>query len=149
MAHHSTRIRLKQKDPKGWEEFVDRLKQQSTRGLSNTMSRCQALRPSLYSFRDQFARMMTPVLLAVGDEDEPCLQTNLMLKSVLPAAGLWICPNTGHAINLEEPAVFNAEVERFLSAVERGNWPCGGQTVVSPACDGLAAAQARSAGASL
>ena len=48
-----------------------------------------------------------------------------MLKSVLPNAGLWICPNTGHAINLEEPAAFNAQVEIFLGAVERGSWRHG------------------------
>jgi len=28
-------------------------------------------------------------------------------------AGLWICPNTGHAINLKRPAAFNAQVEDF------------------------------------
>ena len=61
----------------------------------------------------------------MGDEDVPCLETNLMLKSTLPNAGLWICPNTGHAINLEEPAAFNAHVESFLSAVERGSWRRG------------------------
>lgn len=45
-----------------------------------------------------------------------------MLKSTLPNSGLWICPNTGHAINLEEPAAFNAQVESFVAAVERGSW---------------------------
>ena len=65
------------------------------------------------------------MLLAVGDEDIPCLETNLMLKSALPNAGLWICPNTGHAVNLEEPAAFNAHVENFLGAVERGSWRRG------------------------
>jgi hypothetical protein len=69
--------------------------------------------------------MTVPVLLAVGDEDVRCLDTNLMLKSTLPDAGLWICPNTGHAINLEEPAAFNAQVEAFLGAVERGSWRRG------------------------
>ncbi len=69
--------------------------------------------------------MAIPVLLAVGDEDTRCLETNLMLKSALPNAGLWICPNTGHAINLEEPAAFNAQVENFLGAVERGSWRRG------------------------
>jgi hypothetical protein len=38
---------------------------------------------------------------------------------------LWICPNTGHAINLEEPSAFNGQVEGFLSAVERGSWRHG------------------------
>jgi hypothetical protein len=69
--------------------------------------------------------MTVPVLLAVGDEDVRCLDTNLMLKSALPNAGLWICPNTGHAINLEEPFAFNAQVEAFLGAVERGSWRRG------------------------
>jgi len=41
--------------------------------------------------------MTVPVLLAVGDEDAPCLETNLMLKQTIPTAGLWIHPDTGHA----------------------------------------------------
>ncbi len=122
MAGHSTRIRLKHKDPKGWQEFVERLKQLSARGMSNTLLQCQAVRPSLYDFQDQFSQMQVPVLLAVGDEDKPCLETGLMLKSTLPAAGMWVCPNTGHAINLEEPAAFNAQVEAFFGVVDRGSW---------------------------
>jgi hypothetical protein len=93
--------------------------------MSNTMARCQALRPSLQDLRNQFLEMKVPVLLAVGDEDVRCLETNLMLKSTLPNAGLWICPNTGHAINLEEPFASNAQVESFLNAVERGYWRRG------------------------
>jgi pimeloyl-ACP methyl ester carboxylesterase len=122
MAHSPTRIQLKYKDPKSWQNFTEHLRQHSAQGMANTMARYQSLRPSLYDFRSQFSRMEIPVLLAVGDEDVPCLETNLMLKSKLPAAGLWICPNTGHAINLEEPAAFDAHVENFLSAVERGSW---------------------------
>jgi hypothetical protein len=45
-----------------------------------------------------------------------------MLKETLANAGLWIAPNTGHTINLEEPAAFNAHLETFLGAVERGSW---------------------------
>ena len=122
MGRGPARIQLKYKDRKSWQEFVERLRQHSPRGMSNTMARCQALRPSLYDLRDVLSKMAIPVLLAVGDEDVPCLEANLMLKSSLPNAGLWICPNTGHAINLEEPAAFNAHVENFLSAVERGSW---------------------------
>jgi pimeloyl-ACP methyl ester carboxylesterase len=36
-----------------------------------------------------------------------------------------MCPRTGHAINLEEPAAFNREVAAFLSTVERGRWQLG------------------------
>ncbi len=122
MGHSPTRIQLKHKDPHAWQEFVDHLRQHSPRGMSNTMARYQTLRPSLHDFQDQFAKLTTPVLLAVGDEDAPCIETNLMLKAAIPSAGLWMCPNTGHAVNLEEPAGFNAQVESFLSAVERGTW---------------------------
>jgi pimeloyl-ACP methyl ester carboxylesterase len=125
MGHSPTRIQLKRKDPRGWEEFMDHLRGHSARGMAYTMARYQGMRPSLYDVRDRFATMTVPVLLAVGDEDAPCLDTNLMLKATLPNAGLWICPNTGHAINLEEPAAFNAEIERFLAAVERGSWRRG------------------------
>jgi len=125
MARGPARIQLKYKDRKSWQEFVARLRQHSAQGMANTMARCQALRPSLHDLRDRLSGTVIPVLLAVGDEDIPCLETNLMLKSALPNAGLWICPNTGHAINLEEPAAFNAQVESFLSAVERGSWRRG------------------------
>lgn len=125
MAHGPTRIQLKYKDTRSWQEFQERLRHQSPLGMSNTMARCQALRPSLHDLADQFSMMRTPVLLALGDEDGPCLETNLMLKSVLPNAGLWICPNTGHIINLEESTAFNAQLDSFLAAVERGSWRPG------------------------
>ncbi len=119
MGRAPTRIQLQRKNPRAWQEFVDHLGEHSPRGMANTMARYQALRPSLYDFQDEFAAMTVPVLLAVGDEDEPCLQTNLMLKQTIPTAGLWIHPHTGHAINLEEPAAFNTMVEAFLNDVER------------------------------
>jgi pimeloyl-ACP methyl ester carboxylesterase len=122
MGHSPTRIQLKHKNPRGWQDFMDHLRQHSAQGMSNTMARYQAMRPSLHDFRDQFAKLTMPVLLAVGDEDAPCIETNLMLKAAIPTAGLWICPNTGHAINLEEPAAFNAQVQSFLNAAERGTW---------------------------
>jgi pimeloyl-ACP methyl ester carboxylesterase len=125
MARGPARIQLKYKDWNRWREFICRLRQHSPQGMSHTMARCQAMRPSLHDLRDRFSDMAIPVLLAVGDEDAACLETNLMLKSALPNAGLWICPNTGHGINLEEPAAFNAQIENFLGAVERGSWRRG------------------------
>ena len=125
MARGPARIQLKYKDRQRWREFVLRLRQHSPHGMAKTMAHCQAARPSLHDLGDQLSDMAVPVLLAVGDEDARCLETNLMLKSALPNAGLWICPNTGHAINLEEPVAFNAQVENFLGAVERGSWRRG------------------------
>ena len=114
-----TGLQLKAKSPRAWQEFMDHLREHSEEGMANTMARFQAQRPSLYDFKEQFRALDVPVLLAVGDEDGPCLETNLMLKRAIPTAGLWIHPHTGHAINLEEPAAFNAMVSAFLADVER------------------------------
>ena len=126
MAHATglgaTRVQLLNKDPRGWAEFVDHLSQHSAEGSAATMRNFQALRPSLFDFAADFAKMTIPVLLALGDEDEPCLETNLYLKRTIPSAGLWMAPRTGHAINLEEPAAFNAAIQEFLFAVELGRW---------------------------
>jgi pimeloyl-ACP methyl ester carboxylesterase len=118
IGHGPTRMQLLQKSPRSWHEFMDHLNEHSPVGMANTMRRYQALRPSLYDFQEQFAGMTTPVLLALGDEDAPCLETNLMLKRTIPGAALWIHPRTGHAINLEEPAAFNAMVDSFLGGVQ-------------------------------
>jgi pimeloyl-ACP methyl ester carboxylesterase len=118
-----TRIQLKRKDSRGWSEFMAHLRGHSPLGMSRTNANYIAKRPSLFEFEDEFRKMRIPVLLAIGDEDEPVIETNLMLKRAIPAAGLWVAPNTGHAINLEEPAAFNAEVRAFLTAVEGGSWP--------------------------
>ena len=66
MARGPARIQLKYKDQKSWREFIVRLRQHSALGMSNTMARCQALRPSLHDIHHQFSEMTIPVLLAVG-----------------------------------------------------------------------------------
>jgi pimeloyl-ACP methyl ester carboxylesterase len=119
IGHGPTRTQLLRKSPRAWDEFMEHLREHSAVGMANTMARYQALRPSLYDFEDDFRSLAVPVLLALGDEDGPCLQTNLMLKQAIPGAGLWIHPHTGHAINLEEPAAFNEMVAAFLADVDR------------------------------
>lgn len=119
-----TRMQLLRKDPRGFNEFLSRLREHSEQGKAGTLLGYQARRPSLQDFGKEFAGLPTPVLLIAGDEDAPCLETTLWLKAVLPNAGLWICPNSGHATNLEEPAAFNRTVEDFLHAVERSRWKC-------------------------
>ena len=53
---------------------------------------------------------------SIGDEDA------VFLKGAIPRSGLWICRRTGHAINLEEPALFNAAMQDFIHAVQQGGW---------------------------
>src|SRR5262250_1363905 len=116
------RVQFQNKDPRGWAEFAAALAQHSALGSALTMRGVQAARPSLYALRDELAGIRTPVLLLVGDEDEGCLEAALMLKRTIPSSGLAILPQTGHTANLEEPDLFNATVDRFLAAVDRGAW---------------------------
>jgi pimeloyl-ACP methyl ester carboxylesterase len=116
------RVQFQNKNPRGWAEFAAALAEHSAPGSALTMRGVQAARPSLYALRDELAGVRTPVLLLVGDEDEGCLETALMLKRTIPSSGLAILPQTGHTANLEEPGLFNATVDRFLAAVDRGAW---------------------------
>jgi pimeloyl-ACP methyl ester carboxylesterase len=116
------RVQFQNKNPRGWAEFAAALGEHSALGAALTMRGVQAARPSLYRLRDELAQVRTPVLLVVGDEDEGCLETALMLKRTISTSGLAILPRTGHTANLEEPDVFNEVVDRFLAAVERGVW---------------------------
>jgi pimeloyl-ACP methyl ester carboxylesterase len=113
-----TRLQLQRKDPRGFEEFLSHLREHSAEGKARTILGYQVRRPSLQDFANEFADLQIPVFLIAGDEDEPCLETNLWLKRTLPNAGLWICPNSGHAVHLEEPSAFNRNVGDFFSAVE-------------------------------
>jgi pimeloyl-ACP methyl ester carboxylesterase len=62
------------------------------------------------------------MLVINGDEDEPCLEPGLFLKRTAPTAGLAVVPQTGHAVNIEEPMAFNQLVSEFLSIVEVDRW---------------------------
>ena len=64
----------------------------------------------------------TPTLLMLGDEEEPALEVNLLMKRCIRSAGLAILPMSGHGINLEEPALFNRLLEDFFHSVEAGRW---------------------------
>lgn len=116
------RLQLLAKDPRGHAEFTAMLAEHSTEGSALTMLGVQRLRPNLYDLAEKFRLMQVPTLIVCGDEDEPTLEPGIFLKRSIPAAGLVTLPRTGHAINLEEPAVFNAVVLDFLTAVSSGCW---------------------------
>ena len=116
------RVQFQNKNPRGWAEFAEALAGHSSVGSALTMRGVQAARPSLYALTDELAKVRTPVLVMVGDEDEGCLEPALMLKRTVPTSGLAVLPRTGHTANLEEPDVFNRVVDRFLAAVARGAW---------------------------
>ena len=117
-----TRVQFQNKDPRGWNEFQVMLKQHSPIGSALTLRGVQKRRPSLYDLTDKMKRLSVPTLVMTGDEDEPCLEASLMMKRAIPSAGLVVLPRTGHALNLEEPALFNRFVDEFFHQVESGRW---------------------------
>ena len=136
-AEGPARVQFQNKDERGWEEFAGQLAEHSSVGAANTMRGVQRERPSLYDLREELARVEVPLLLLVGDEDEGCLDANLMLKRTMPSAGLAVIPRTGHASNLEEPEPFNRLVGDFLATVDAGRWALRDPRSISSSATGV------------
>ena len=117
-----TRVQFQNKDRRGWQEFATHLAEHSSEGSARTMRGVQARRPSLYDLTARLAEITTPMLVMTGDEDWPCLEPSLLLKRSIRSAALVVMPNTGHTLNLEEPAAFNAHLDSFFHTVDVGAW---------------------------
>ena len=118
-----TRVQFQNKDPRGWREFAEMLAEHSAAGSADTQQGVQKKRPSLYDLTDRMEALTVPTLIISGDEDWPCLVPNILMKRTIPSAGLLVVPNTGHTVNLEEPAAFNAALADFFAQVDAGRWP--------------------------
>ena len=116
------RIPFLVKDPRGHADFYAALARHDFKGSANTMRGFQGGRPSIYTLTEAIRKVPTPALIICGDEDDACVEPSLFLKKHLPAAGLTLFPKSGHVLNLEEPALFNEMVERFIALVEAGRW---------------------------
>jgi 3-oxoadipate enol-lactonase len=69
--------------------------------------------------RDRASAIDLPTLVLVGDEDQvtpPALSE--ALAALIDGSRLEIIPGAGHLANLEQPAAFNRQVERFLSEID-------------------------------
>jgi 3-oxoadipate enol-lactonase len=116
------RIPFLVKDPRGHADFYAALARHDSKGSANTMRGFQAGRPSIYTLTDAIRQAKTSALIICGDEDDSCVEPSLFLKRHLPAAGLTFFPKSGHVLNLEEPALFNEMVARFIALVEAQRW---------------------------
>jgi pimeloyl-ACP methyl ester carboxylesterase len=123
LALGPSRIQLQRKNRTAWDEFVRQLGEHSAEGMALTVLGVQQSRPSLYEIIDELRTITTPTLVVNGDEDEAVLEPGLLLKRTIGSAGLLVVPNSGHALNLEEPEIYNRVVRTFIDTVERGQWP--------------------------
>ncbi len=117
------RVQYQAKDPRGWHEFATRMAAHSPVGSANTLRGVQARRPSLWDLTDEMRALRVPTLVIAGDEDHPCLAPMILLKQTIETAALAIVPNTGHAVNTEEPGAYNQLLDDFFHQVEAGRWP--------------------------
>jgi pimeloyl-ACP methyl ester carboxylesterase len=121
-GHNAFRLQLREKDPRGFARYIQYLTEHSPKGSANTMLGYQARRPSLYDLKAEMAAITAPTLVVAGDEDEATLEPGLLMKRTIPRAGLVVLPWSGHALNLEDPALFNRIVEDFFHQVEGGRF---------------------------
>ena len=117
-----SRIQFQNKDPRGFAHFCAEFAKHSALGCANTLRGVQGRRPTVYSLERGLSRMKVPLHMMTGDEDNNCLEPGIFIKRVCPSAWLTVVPNTGHAVNLEEPDLFNRLTAEFLAQVDSGRW---------------------------
>ena len=116
------RVQLQNKDPRAYQVFCEEFAGHSALGSANTLRGVQARRPTIYNLARGLARMSVPTHIISGDEDTQCLEPGVFIKRTCPAARLTVVPATGHAVNIEEPDLFNRITDEFLSLVDSGRW---------------------------
>ena len=117
-----SRVQFQNRDPRGFDEFAQQFAEPSALGSANTLRGVQAKRPTVYSLEKGLRRCKVPMLIVSGDEDDNCLEPGIFMKRVCMSANLLVVPATGHAVNLEEPDLFNRVLLDFMTAVETGAW---------------------------
>lgn len=121
-AEGPSRQAFKRKDSRGWQVFREMLGEHDPQGQALTILGVQRRRATLYDLEDQLPRVRVPTLIVIGDEDEACVEPAIFLRRRIATSGLLVVPQTGHTVNLEEPALFNQAVLEFFQLVEHGRW---------------------------
>ncbi len=117
-----SRVQYQNKDPRGFAHFCAEFAKHSALGSANTLRGVQAKRPTIQSLERNLRSLKVPLHMVTGDEDNNCLEPGIFIKRVCPSACLTVVPNTGHAVNVEEPDLFNRLTAEFLAQVDSGRW---------------------------
>lgn len=64
---------------------------------------------------DELARIVTPTLVMVADDDEMYVEHTLALHRALPDAQLAVVPGAGHGLLADKPTLCNALISDFLT----------------------------------
>jgi pimeloyl-ACP methyl ester carboxylesterase len=66
---------------------------------------------------DSLADIKAPVLIVIGEKDEPFMAGSQYMANKIPNARLEIIPDAGHASNMDQPEAFNRVVLEFLRSL--------------------------------
>ena len=114
----AARIPQMLKDPRGFAEFRRIHESHSGIGLARVLRGVQAKRPPVYKLEQELRTFRPPLLVMCGDEDDGSIGPALFIKRSCRNARLWICPASGHTLNIEEPGLFNRNLLDFLTLVD-------------------------------
>ena len=117
-----TRASFKAKDPRGFAEFMRQAGEHDAGACAHLAREVMAKRRTVPELEVPLRALRVPTLIMVGDQDAPCVEPSMMMRALIPHAGLVVFPACGHTPNIEEPGLFNLHVAEFLAAVERGRW---------------------------
>jgi pimeloyl-ACP methyl ester carboxylesterase len=110
------RTTFREKDPRGWEEARRQFLEHSALGSALTFRKVQLERKTIFALESRLKQLRAPTLLFIGDRDDACVEPAIFMRRCIPGAGLVVLPWSGHAVNLEEPDMFNRIVLDFLTA---------------------------------
>jgi pimeloyl-ACP methyl ester carboxylesterase len=117
-----TRAAFRTKDPRGFAEFRKHAGEHDAQACAHLAREVMCKRPTVFDVESGLKALTVPTLIMVGDEDTPCVEPSLVMRSWIPHSGLVVLPVSGHTVNIEEPDLFNRHVAEFLAAVETGRW---------------------------
>jgi pimeloyl-ACP methyl ester carboxylesterase len=117
-----TRASFKRKDPRGFAEFLRLVEDHDAQACAHLAREVMSRRRTVPEVEAGLRALAVPTLVVVGDQDTPCVEPSLVMRGLIPHAGLLVFPACGHTPNIEEPGLFNAHVAEFLAAVDGGRW---------------------------
>jgi pimeloyl-ACP methyl ester carboxylesterase len=117
-----TRSSFKVKDPRGFAEFERQAGEHDAQACAHLAREVMSKRKTVGELEAPLRALRVPTLIMVGDQDAPCVEPSLMMRALIPHAGLVVFPACGHTPNIEEPGLFNTHVAEFLAGVEGGRW---------------------------
>jgi pimeloyl-ACP methyl ester carboxylesterase len=116
------RVQLQNKDPRGFREFCEQFAEHDATGSANTLRGVQMRRPSIYKLGAELRALKVPLHMITGDEDNACLEPGIFIKRNCLSASLSVVAGSGHAVNLEEPDLYNTITRAFIAQVDAGRW---------------------------